>query len=431
MRYENPGYVAPDDRDDDTTDLQKTEFIGCLGDKKEPPIYVDPASVMQTFFSKAEVFLDSYLVTKHTELEGSGALYAHINRTFMTNLERKRQYGHNFFLNHSGKMVSADMTNISPDLKYAVEMANFKNKTDPQGKVLNGNYEGYFLLGQNRSSILNKLQGQKARRENPLIPPGTRIHVRLYRQQPRQDGGLGRLTTDKKYFVETAEDEKNFPEIKIEIQSIFLGLETHQLDLAAAAKAEKRLSSKAVLKFFTDLVKISYSNLSPGVQISQQTFDLPVGTKVAVVGFVQANQIWLNTQLHKGMSPKTTFPKNLEKMDFELNGNPVTFAGGLNEIWGDHAPCHPWSFLYFNYLREKGLVDDDYSSFFPPSGFSYTQMILLDLTSHTFTKPGQLAVKSTFNAAVSPKNTYTFVCTIGQGVVERNSQKEWNVAVIP
>ena len=370
-------------------------------------------------------------MTKHTELEGSGALYSHITRTFMTGEERTAQYGNNFFLNTSDKMTDTVMASASKDYKHAVNMADFKSATDPNSIIVNGGYDGYFMLGQNRSSILNKLQGGSALYENPLIPPNTRIHVRLYKQQPDLGGAVGRNTVDDVYFSSTEEVAANYPKITVNLKEMVMGLETHQLDFMSSAKAEMQLASKAVLKLYTDLVKISYSNLSKGVQVSHQSFNLPIGTKVAIVGFVQASQIWLNTTLRKHLSPRTTFPKDLEKLEFELDGNPVVFAGGLSGILGEKALQNSSAYEYYNYLRENRMTDEDFTTFFPPDGRSYTQMILLDLTSKQFNAPGQLTVRSHFKGASSPENTYTFLCTIGQGVVTRNASKVWTVDQIP
>ena len=295
--------------------------------------------------------------------------------------------------------------------------------TDATSRHIECSLDGFFPLAPGKNFAASKLTGQTP--NNKLFfPPFTKIRIELMLRKEvvsfiqlinvsmidyfKLANNANTMTGDN------IDEKKVCGKMNLVVKKSYLTYETFKMD---TNKDFPKYTSGTII-YPLDLYTSSFWTITKGSSTYACNFMLKANVTHVYLAFLRDHQYDLNTTIKKNLSAFTVFPRNLDRIRFELNGEMLAFDDDLKELDITSSVSQR---LWYEYLKNRKLVTEPLSSFFPGSDDerSLHQLFFLDLTTHKIQDMDLLKVSVNFKGNLNENSYKLFLVTCRPGSITR------------
>ena len=126
------------------------------------------------------------------------------------------------------------------------------------------------------------------------------------------------------------------------------------------------------------------------------------------------------------------FPDRLTDVKLKLSDRGYLIAESLGPFDGIKGFLNATLRNYWQDLRAKKVVNDDFCKFMSQKGNTYNQLIFSDLRSYKMKERSTLSVESLFQGTnPCPGNLYIVCCAVKEGVLSKKGHEWFMKSVVP
>ncbi len=341
-------------------------------------LWVNPLLSGAAFFSHAEVCLNGTTLPADFQ-QASLASYSICNRAFTTKKIRKLYCG------SEGEPLPCEDETKDPFFVKAAKRFQGGSYTDGSKCTEKGfrlSLDSTFLLSAPKNlttlSVLNASNAERtnARLTYPLIRNGTKVTIRLFKNQP---GGknFGNLLAirDKKYF--DAQGTRNSqmygfldPEViitKCHLVVNYRHFLQRQSDKTPTGEEKTRISSvifPPTMKYVKDTFKTQIMTLGQGERVVRCPFTIPKGTRISYTYFPLHYQQYFSDYASKGTNYMLTYPDHVKSIKVFVEGKSFRFKS-LKNLTSEHPWNEPDCHDFYQHCVDSGIYDNEFDEIFP------------------------------------------------------------------
>lgn len=427
IRYPNPDVKTANDASEE----DKAAKWWCMSSADKPKVYLDPLLDFATFFSKVDLNIDSKELQYASSSDQShAAIFSYFSRCLLSDEERNDLYYKEHMIKST---VDRNFTLPTAPLLKAMEDTDFGSQLKGSFRVINASPESVFALGYPNNGYLSKLLKSPLDLQYPFFPPGSEVIFTLHRNQSHPGAFLHTDISDTNYF--TGKDAEgtstaDLPLWDVVLDDVCLVTESVKLEHAPTQAAIRGLS-KSVLKFPFDYSSLQVAMLEAGRSRTSTKFLIDESTKLIVLGFLEEFQYQWTGSSKKFQSMMTKFPVSLESIEFQMNKEHLCFSQPLSDLSSTSLYSSMSARLYYNYLRDKGLFNEEYEDLFPRAAdaINYRQIFILDCTTLRVAASSSLDVDCTWSGQ-SPAKMRVACMSVREAMYARDSKKEWTFSIL-
>jgi hypothetical protein len=369
-----------------------------------PPVFLDPALSAASFFSEVAVEING-IPLEPPSLSKNGWVYNAFNRVFCSEKIKREKYDGDVPRVSNENDRKPDNLETSPGLKAAFTGLDFDAALTSKAKLLRFNFDGIFPFDF-QSNVSRALSGVV--NENGFLPPGTSVKVTLTKRDPLSMSLENSSITDVVYYTQASLPAAN---IRYKTQWEFKALELTYESLVLKDQTRMDKIRRNPTKYYVDVPRLLYQEISPGQQFTVNTVKIPVGATYVAVCFMKTTQIQYNPTTFKNLAARFHFIPGAAHVDLEMEGKPMLFDKGLDKCGiPEDAHVSRTCVDYHKDLVHKELYGKDFSSMFPKQGYGYDQFLICDLGHKEIKEPTEMTVSVTYDANSSPTGWY--LCSI-------------------
>jgi hypothetical protein len=285
---------------------------------------------------------------------------------------------------------------------------NFDAKDVARTKIGTFSFDGQPIINA-QSNISRCLFNEVV--ENPFIPPGTKILIRLWKRDPFNAIFELPQIEDTDYWTEVPSALAR-PIMKIEISELNILYESKILESQATA-TEARTTP-----YYADIPRLHLQGVAGGQMYTRNMVAIPVGCRYVVLAWVFQQQMFYNATSLKNLSCRLRFPPHSIKLRVSLTNHalPLLFKDGLTNLGTSDSYSSTSCHAYWKYLVQHNLYHKSKEHLFPePAGsFSYEQCLIIPTHHLTISKETELAVELSYSDALSVGKYYLWSATVQQ-----------------
>jgi hypothetical protein len=211
------------------------------------------------------------------------------------------------------------------------------------------------------------------------------------------------------YSTDVAADAKDF---KVVLNDLSLTYE--MVELSSQEKLDR--AKKSAAKYYVDVPRITFTNVLAGQRETVHNIQLAVGTKFVAITWVRSDQIFHSSTAKKHMAAHFHFPPKASRVKFELEGQPIFFAKGIQDVGVSAAKAH--ASRTCRELHKSMLHSNLYSKavekMFPLTGMAHDQVFIVDLGHKVIKNQAELSMEVEYTSDASVDKWMICVISVQQ-----------------
>ena len=398
--------------------------------------YINPMCVAQTFFSSAKTKINNVDLGASLPQQGHlDALYTSLQKYFMPGGTRQEKYGIDTCITGSW-----DENEDGAKLKELCGQLNFDvtNSTKPglEYSVFRCHYDGVpYLCVPRNYQLVSLIPGfDQSSNSFVVLPPNTEILFIFNKKNPKYagleqvmnlDGSGTAQKIEKSTLFSGKKQNTALEDYELRLEFMYIEAEVSTLDMSETINKRflKKLEQEDVSQVF-DVHNTTTVQVPPTQNSSTLSFDLAPGCNLAYFSFGYKDNLYFNKSSQHYNTAYSRWPTEVDKVRLFVGMEEILWSGGL--AMHDRADVE----RYYQYLRERGWMDEGNKKYFADSDVAYWSALALDLSMFDNSKGKELRVEITFRQP-SPEGLYAVLTRVeSKALVQKQEggKTVWSVA---